>query len=166
MNPMKKIKIEKIVLNIGCGKDKNPEHAAKVLEKITNRKATLTKTHKRTTFGVSKNKPIGAMVTVRSHCNELLKKLLDAVENKLKASNFDSFGNFAFGIPEYIMIHGISYDPNIEMFGLDVCITLERPGYHIKKRRLSGKIGKSHLITKKEAIEWVKSNFDVEITNA
>lgn len=160
---MRDIRIEKIVLNIGCGKDKKPENAAEILKRVTGKKPVITKTHKRTLFGVSKNKPIGAKVTVRKGCKELLKRLFEAVENKIKISNFDVNGNFAFGIPEYILIPGIKYDPNIEIFGMDVCVTLERPGYRVKRRRIAGKIGKRHLITKDEALEWVKKTFNVVI---
>jgi large subunit ribosomal protein L5 len=164
-NPMRKIRIEKITLNIGCGTEKNPKNAAKLLEIITEQKPVITKTHKRTTFGMAKNKEIGARVTIRKGCEELLKRLLQAVGNKLKESSFDEYGNFAFGIPEYILIPGMSYDPYMEMFGLDVCVTLERPGYRVKKKRLSKKLGKNHVITKQEAIEWVKKNFNVEIVS-
>lgn len=162
-NPMKKIRIEKVVLNIGCGKDRNPEHAAKIIKTICGLDPVITKTHKRSTFGIAKNKPIGAMKTIRKGSRELLNKLLDAVDRKLKSSHFDEHGNFAFGIPEYTMVPNTKYDPNIDMMGMDVCVTLERPGYHVKRRRLSSKIGKSHVITKEEAIDWVRKNFNVQI---
>lgn len=164
-NPMRKIRIEKIVLNIGCGKDPNktPEQAAEILRRITGRKVVITKTHKRSTFGVAKNRPIGAMVTIRKGAEELLKRLFEAVDNKIKASSFDNFGNFAFGIKEYIMIPGVKYDHRLPIFGLDVCVTLERPGYRVKRKKVWHKIGKRHLITKEEAMEWVKKKFNVEI---
>jgi len=162
-NPMREIRIEKITLNIGCGSEKNPKHAAKLLETITGQRSTITRTHRRTTFGMARNREIGARVTVRRGCEELLKRLLQAVGNKLKESNFDERGNFAFGIPEYVLIPGMAYDPYMEMFGLDVCVTLERPGYRVKRRRLNKKLGKHHVITKEEAIEWVKKRFGVKI---
>ncbi|MEM5771763.1 MAG: 50S ribosomal protein L5 [Candidatus Aenigmatarchaeota archaeon] len=164
-NPMRRIRIEKIVLNIGCGKDpkKTPEQAAEILKRITGRKVVITRTHKRSTFGVAKNRPIGAMVTIRKNADELLKRLLEAVDNKIKASSFDNFGNFAFGIKEYIMIPGVKYDHRLPMFGLDVCVTLERPGYRVKRKKLWHKIGKKHLITKEETMNWVKEKFNVEI---
>ena len=164
-NPMRNIRIEKIVLNIGCGKDPNktPEQAAEILRRITGRKVVITRTHKRSTFGVAKNRPIGAMVTIRKGAEEILKRLLEAADRKIKASSFDNFGNFAFGIPEYILIPGVKYDHHLPIFGLDVCVTLERPGYRVKRKRLWKKIGKNHLITKEEAINWVKEKFNVEI---
>jgi len=163
-NPMREIRIEKITLNIGCGSTKNPKHAKELLERITGCKAVITRTHKRTTFGMAKNREIGAKVTVRKNCEALLGRLLKAVGNKLKVSQFDELGNFSFGIPEYIMIPGMKYDPDIELFGLDVCVTLERPGYRVKRRsKKRSKVGKKHLITKEEAIEWIKNKFGVTI---
>ncbi len=160
---MRKIRIEKMVLNIGCGKDKNPDHALKILKTITGLNVVQTKTHRRSTFGVPKNKAIGARITIRSNAENVLKRLFAAVDNKIKKSNFDNHGNFAFGIEEYTMIPEMRYDPNIELLGLDVCITLERPGYHVKKKRLSARVGKSHAITKAEAIGWVAENFSAKI---
>lgn len=46
---------------------------------------------------------------------------------------------------------------------MDICVTLERPGYRVKRKKLKRKIGKNHLIKKEEAIEWVKKMFGVEI---
>ena len=161
---MKKIRIEKVVLNIGCGKDKNPEHAAKILKTVSGLSPVITKTHKRSTFGVAKNKAIGARITIRNGSQEILKKMLSAVDNKLKAGNFDKSGNFAFGVTEYTMIPNTRYDPNVDLLGLDVCVTLERPGYHVKKKRLPDRVGKSHVISKEEAIDWMKNNFGVKVT--
>lgn len=96
---------------------------------------------------------------------EFLKKVLQALENRLKDSQFDSSGNFSFGIHEYINIPGIKYDPDVGILGMDVAVTLERPGFRVRKRRLRpGKIGKSHLIKKEEAIEWARKNLGVEVT--
>ncbi len=164
-HPMREIRIEKVTINIGCGEGgEKLEKALKLLEKLTNQKPVVTKTHKRTTFGMAKGRPIGAKVTLRKQkAYEFLKKAFEAIENKLPASIFDEFGNFSFGIKEYIDIPGMKFDPEIGIFGMDVCVTLERPGYHIKKKRIKRKIGKKHLIKKEEAIEWVKKAFGVEI---
>jgi large subunit ribosomal protein L5 len=72
-------------------------------------------------------------------------------------------GNFSFGIKEYIDLPGMKFDPDIGIFGMDVCVTLERRGYRVKRKRLKSKVGKKHLISKQEAIEWVKREFEVEI---
>lgn len=65
-NPMRAIKIEKVTLNIGCGGDAEKiEKATKLLEMLTGRKTVITKSKRRSTFGISKGKPVGVMVTLR-----------------------------------------------------------------------------------------------------
>jgi large subunit ribosomal protein L5 len=160
---MRDIRVEKIVLNIGCGADGNVEHARTILERVTGAKPVITATKKRSTFGGAKGKPIGCKVTIRNGKIDLLKKLLEARENKLKQSNFDSTGNLSFGIKEYIEIPGMEYDPQIGIMGFDVAIALERPGYSIKRRRMTSKLGKKHIITKEEAMEFMKKEFKVII---
>jgi len=56
-------------------------------------------------------------------------------ENILTEKQFDDHGNIAFGIHEYINIQGINYNPEIGIIGFQVCVTLERPGFRIKKRK-------------------------------
>jgi large subunit ribosomal protein L5 len=160
---MREIRIEKITLNVGCGTKTNLENAKKILEQLSQRKVVITKTRKRTTFNVPKNKPIGCKVTIREEVEKFLRPLLEAKENKLSIRSFDSTGNFSFGIKEYIDVPGMEYDPKIGIMGMDVCVTLERPGYRVKRKRLSGKIGKNHLITKNEAVDFVKSKFGVAV---
>ena len=90
--------------------------------------------------------------------------MLKAKENILKESQFDNRGNLAFGIPEYIDIPGAKYNPEIGIMGLEVTITLTRPGYSIKRRKVKPKtIGKHHIITKQEAIDFMKENYEVKI---
>jgi len=165
MNPMQNIRIEKITINIGCGESgEKLEKAKKMLETLTNRKIVITKTHKRTTFGMAKGRPIGCKVTLRGKdAEEFFKKALDAVDKKLPENVFDSQGNFSFGIKEHIDIPGVKYDPEIGIFGMDVCVTLERPGFKVKRKKLSHKIDKKHLIKPEEAKEWVIKNYGVEL---
>jgi large subunit ribosomal protein L5 len=165
MNPMRNIKIEKITINIGCGEaGEKLEKAKKLLANLTNKKIVITATSRRTTFGVAKGRPIGCKVTLRGKgAQEFLKKSLDAVDNKLSKNVFDNQGNFSFGIKEHIDIPGVRYDPEIGIFGMDISVTLERPGFRIKRKRLPSKIGKKHLIKPEESIEWVSKNYGVEI---
>jgi len=163
---MKKIKIEKITLNIGCGDDKDKiEKANKLLQILTEKKPVITKSKRRSTFGVPKGKPLGVMVTLRGKdAEEFLKKAIEGVEKKLKASCFDREGNFNFGIREYIDIPGVKYSHDVGMMGFDVAATLERPGFGIKRRKIQQKqMGKKHKISIEEAREWVKNTFGVEI---
>ncbi|MEM5766523.1 MAG: 50S ribosomal protein L5 [Candidatus Aenigmatarchaeota archaeon] len=166
MNVMRKIEIDKVTLNVGCAGDlEKIERAKKLLEMLTGRSPTITKSKRRSTFGIAKGKPVGVMVTLRKkEAEDFLKKALYAVEKKLKSSQFDKEGNFSFGIKEYIDIQGVKYSHQVGMLGLDVCVRLKRPGYRIKYRRVQKrKIPKKHKISKEEAMEWVKNNFGVEI---
>jgi large subunit ribosomal protein L5 len=166
MNPMRNIRIEKITINIGCGEaGEKLDKAKKLLEVITNKKVVITKTHKRTTFGMPKKRPIGCKVTLRKKdAEEFLKKALEAVDKKLSKDVFDRQGSFSFGIKEHIDIPGVKYDPEIGIFGMDVCVTLERPGFRVKRARMSTKIGKKHKIKPEETIEWVTKNYGIEIS--
>ncbi len=164
-NPMRKIRVEKVTLNIGVkGPGVELENAKKILGIITGRKTITTKSRKRSTFGVAKGREIGSKVTARGNATALLKRLLEAVDNKLKASQFDVQGNFSFGIPEYINIPGVKYDPEIGIMGLDVCVTLARPGFRVRKRRIRpGKIGKAHEIKKEDAMKFAEKELGVKV---
>ncbi len=166
-NPMKEPVIEKVTINIGVGEGgERLEKAVKLLEKLTGKKPVKTKTMKRIpAFGIRPRMFIGAKVTLRGKdAIEFLKKAFAAVENKIKASSFDNFGNFSFGIKEYIDIPGMKYDPEIGIFGMDICVTMGRRGYRVKRRRIKrAKVGKAHLLTKDEAIKFIKERFGVEV---
>ena len=143
---------------MGCGGDKlKIEKAQKFLEKIVDQKPVVTLTHKRTTFGTAKRKPMGVMVTLRKEkAKKILKDTFEAVDKKLKTKQIND-GNFSFGVKESIDLPNIKYDPDIGIVGLDVCVTLERPGFRVKRRTVKqAKIGKKHLITKEQTIEWLK----------
>jgi len=157
------VEVEKIVLNVGCGTQLKPEIAKTVLERLTGKKAVITRSRKRSTFNVPRDKPIGCKVTIRKGRDEFLNRLLEAKERNLRPENFDTHGNFAFGIKEYIDVPEMEYDPKIGIIGMDVCITLQRKGYSIKRKMISRKIGKAHLITKDDAMDFVKSKFNVKI---
>ncbi|MEM0476045.1 MAG: 50S ribosomal protein L5 [Candidatus Aenigmatarchaeota archaeon] len=157
----KKIFLEKVVINIGCGGDMEKiERAKKLLEKMfPNRKIAITYSKKRSTFGVPKGKPIGVMLTLRrNEAIEFAKKVFKAYENKIPSSVFDDYGNFSLGIKKYIDL-GIKYDHTIGLLGMDVCFSLRKPGYKLK----DGTISKKQRVTKEEAIKFVKEFFNVEV---
>jgi len=162
---MKKIYIEKITLNIGAGKNEDLlKKGLKLLQKLVSVKPVKTVTKKRIPgWGLRPGLSIGCKVTVRENCPELLKRLLAAKENVLQSKGFDNNGNFSFGVPEYIDIEGLDYDPDLKIMGLEAAVTLSRPGFRVKKRKLRpARVGKLHRISKDEAISFVQ-NLGVEV---
>jgi len=166
-NLMKKISLAKVVLNMGVGKSGDPiEIGKKALEQITGKKPNARNAKKsQRDWGVRKGEPIGIAVTVRGNdATELLKRLLVAKDNQIKERVFDNEGNLSFGIKEYIDIPEIKYDPNIGILGLEVSVSLVRPGFNIKLRsRRKTKVGKNHRITKNDAIKFLTEEFGVKI---
>ncbi|MBT7903550.1 50S ribosomal protein L5 [Candidatus Woesearchaeota archaeon] len=166
-NPMREIRIEKVTLNIGAGKDQNKlSKGIKLLTSLTNKQPIKTKTSKRIPgWGLRPGLPIGCKVTVRNEDAQiLLKRLLTAVDLLLKESQFDENGNISFGVKECIDIPELKYDPEIGIMGLQVCITLERRGFRVKKRRTRpGVLRQNHKISKLNSIEYMKSQFQVKL---
>jgi len=165
MNAMREIKVEKIVMNMGCGDaGEKLEKAQKLLATVTGKKVTVTHTHDRTRFGMPKGRQIGVKITFRGkEAEDMLKRLLDAVDNKLRKKTFDKQGNFSFGIKEYVDIPGTKYDPNMGMYGMDVCVTLMRPGFRVKRKRNGNKVGKKHRITSDEAREFIVKKYNIKV---
>jgi large subunit ribosomal protein L5 len=167
MNNMRQIKIEKVTLNIGVGKDPGKlDKGVKLIKSISNSTPVKTFTKKRIQeWGLRPGLPIGCKVTLRkTKAIETLKRLLESKEATLQNNNFDDEGNISFGIKEYIDIPGVDYDPDIGIMGLQVCITLKRNGFRIKHRNLNKRqIPKRHRIKKPEAIDFMKNEFSLKI---
>jgi large subunit ribosomal protein L5 len=158
-NPMREIRIEKITLNVGSGKDEDLlKRGLKLFQKLASNKPVKTITQKRIPgWGLRPGLAIGCKVTVRKDPEMLLKRLLAAKKNILSVKNFDNQGSFSFGVPEYIDIKGLDYDPELKIMGLEVAVTLTRPGYRVKQRRIKTvPVGKHHQVTKEEAICFVR----------
>jgi large subunit ribosomal protein L5 len=164
---MKEIRIEKITLNIGTGQP-GPEldKAKLLLEKITGKKPIETKSWKRIPgWKVRPGLAIGTKLTLRNkEAIEVLKRLIEAVDKRISIRSFDKTGNLSFGVPEYLEIPGMEYIPEVGIIGLEVAVTLERPGYRVKKRSyLRRKIPARHQITKQEGIDYMKQNYSIII---
>jgi large subunit ribosomal protein L5 len=165
--PMLKPRIEKVVVNLNVGKSGEPlEKASKVLKELTTQNPIKMKAKKTIRdFGIRQGEPIACIVTLRKQkATDFLKKVLPVVDNKISRSSFDKQGNFAFGIKEHIEIAGVKYDPDVGIFGMDICVSMSRPGYRVKNRRKEkAKIGSKHILTPEEAVLFVKQTLGVEI---
>ncbi len=167
-NPMRKMKVEKLTLNVGAGKDaKVLEKGTKLLKALTGIDPVRTKTNKRLqAWGLRPGLPVGCKLTIRDPemIKDLLPRLLDAKDKMLRTKMFDDMGNVSFGIPECIDITDYRYDPDIGIMGLQVSVTLIRPGYRVVRRRLhSSKMKPDHHIKRDEAIMFMKDNYGIKI---
>ena len=162
-NPMRDIKVQKLTLNIGAGKDQVVlEKAQKLLNTITGVTSVRTLTQKRiAAWGLRPGLPIGVKVTLRkAKAIELIPRLLYAKDMKLALNHFDDNGNVSFGIKEYTDIRDARYDPEIGSMGLQCSITLSRPGSRIKIRKVLKRIVPiHHRVSKVDAVKFMKENF-------
>lgn len=167
MNSMKKPYVEKVTINIGIGEPGDKlDRAFMLLEKISDQQPLKTRSYKRIpTFNIRPRTICGVKVTLRKEkAISFLKNALDAIDHKVSKKHFDSRGNFSFGIKESIDLPGLKYDPKIGVFGMDVCVTISRPGYRINKRRMMKRsVSKSHILTKDESIAFLKDKFNLEV---
>ena len=168
MNPMRRVYLEKVVLNMGMGRSGDAINIAKkALEQITGGRKPCQRDARgsQRDWGVRKGEPIGVSITVRGEeARALLKRLLEAKGNTVNGRSFDNFGNYSFGIGEHIDIPGVKYEPQIGILGLGVSVALARPGYSIRKRsKHKASVGRAHAITSAEAQEFVASEFGVQV---
>lgn len=166
-HPMLKPLIEKVVVNLNVGKSGEPlEKANKVLKEITGQTPVKRKAKKTIRdFGIREGESIAVVVTLRKQkAIDFLKKVLPVVDNKVSKSSFDVRGNFAFGLKEHIEIPGVKYDPEIGIFGMDICVSINRPGHRVSIRRKEKQaIGRKHVLTPEESIIFVKQTLGVQI---
>ena len=127
-------KIDKIVVNCGCGEARDN---SKVLEavvgdltKITGQKAIITKAKKSVAnFKLREGMPIGAKVTLRAdRMWEFLDRLFNVALPRVRdfrginPNSFDGRGNYAFGLKEQLIFPEIEYDKVDKIRGMDICI--------------------------------------------
>lgn len=129
-------RLDKIVLNIGCGAEavkdsKKAKSAQEDLTKIAGQKALVTKAKKSIAgFRVREDMPLGAKVTLRGdRMYEFLDRLITIAMPRIRdfrgvpGTSFDGRGNYAMGMKEHIVFPEIEFDKVDEVWGLDIVIT-------------------------------------------
>ncbi len=161
-NVMRKVRIDKIVLNVGGTADAL-EKGFKLLKYITKEKPAKIKSNKRIpTWGVRPGLEVGAVVTLRKNYTDLLKRILTSIDNTLRKKQV-SENNFSFGIKEYIEIPGIEYQRDIGIIGFDVTVVFKRSGRRVGLRKMKqGKVSKKQIISKEEIIKFMEENFQTK----
>ncbi|MCA1811711.1 MAG: 50S ribosomal protein L5 [Halobacteriales archaeon] len=166
-NPMMQPRIAKVTVNIGVGDGgEKLEKAERILAKLSGAKPmrTLGKEMNRE-LNVRVGAPIGVKVTLRGDLAEdFVRRALYSRKNKVYEYSFDNQGNLQFGVADYTNFEGERYDPELGVFGMDVAITLEKPGHRIKHRRLlARKVPMHHRVTREEAKAFLAAKFQIEV---
>ena len=127
-------KIDKIVVNCGCGEARDN---SKVLEavvgdltKITGQKAIITKAKKSVAnFKLREGMPIGAKVTLRGdRMWEFFDRLTSVAIPRIRdfrgisAKSFDGRGNFSMGVTEQLIFPEVDFDSVDHTRGMDITI--------------------------------------------
>ena len=132
-NPMQVPKLEKIVLNMGLGSDKdNPKGIDAAVEElgiIAGQKPVITKAKKSVAnFKVRQGMNVGAKVTLRGDrmyyfADKLMNIVLPRVRDfrGINGNSFDGRGNYAFGLKEQIIFPEIDFDKVDAIRGMDIC---------------------------------------------
>ncbi|MCL2678145.1 MAG: 50S ribosomal protein L5 [Clostridiales bacterium] len=127
-------KLDKIVVNIGCGEARDNQKVLDAitgdLAKITGQKAVVTKARKSVAnFKVRTGMPIGAKVTLRKNMMyDFLDRLFNVALPRVRDfrgisdSAFDGRGNYALGLREQIYFPEIEYDKIDKTRGMNVVI--------------------------------------------
>ncbi|WP_299787942.1 50S ribosomal protein L5 [uncultured Marivita sp.] len=134
-NDMMIPRLDKIVLNIGCGAEavrdsKKAKSAVEDLTKIAGQQAVTTKAKKSIAgFRVREEMPLGAKVTLRGdRMYDFLDRLITIAMPRIRdfrgvKPSFDGRGNFAMGMKEHIVFPEIDFDKVDEVWGMDIIIT-------------------------------------------
>jgi large subunit ribosomal protein L5 len=134
-NDMQIPRLDKIVLNIGCGAEavkdsKKAKSAVEDLTKIAGQQAVTTKAKKSIAgFRVREEMPLGAKVTLRGdRMYDFLDRLITIAMPRIRdfrgvKPSFDGRGNFATGLKEHIVFPEIDFDKVDEVWGMDIIIT-------------------------------------------
>ena len=135
-NDMQIPRLDKIVLNIGCGAEavrdsKKAKSAQEDLTAIAGQKALTTTASKSIAgFRVREGMPLGAKVTLRGdRMYEFLDRLITIAMPRIRdfrgvpGKSFDGRGNYAMGMKEHIVFPEINFDKVDEVWGMDIVIT-------------------------------------------
>ena len=166
-HPMRKPRIDKVVVDICTGKSGETLVKASQLLKLLTGQQPVESKAKQTIreFGIRKRESIAVRVTLRREAAvKFLKRVIQVKNNTLLKKQFDKEGNVAFGIKEHIDIPGVKYDPNIGIFGMNITVNITSPGFRIKRRHIARKkIPKRHRLTPEESMAFLQEEFGIKI---
>ena len=127
-------KLEKVIINVGCGEAKDNAKAIDAviadLGLITGQKAVVCRAKKSVAnFKLRTGMAIGAKVTLRGErMYEFIERLFSAALPRVRdfrginPDSFDGRGNYAMGVKEQLIFPEIEYDKIDKVRGMDIII--------------------------------------------
>lgn len=161
-------KLEKIVVNVGCGEARdNPKMIDAIisdLSKITGQKAVPCKAKKSVAnFKLREGMTIGAKVTLRG---EIMYEFLDRLFNialprvrdfrGINPNGFDGRGNYNMGLREQLLFPEIDYDKIDKVRGMDICF-VTTANTDEEARELLALMGAPFGQVRRRFCRWLKS---------
>ena len=126
-------KLDKIVVNVGCGDDKDNSKALDAIStdlmQITGQKPVFCKAKKSVAnFKLREGMTIGAKVTLRGdRMYEFLDRFFNLALPRVRdfrginPNSFDGRGNYSLGVKEQLIFPEIDYDKIDKVRGMDIC---------------------------------------------
>ncbi|MDR2421425.1 MAG: 50S ribosomal protein L5 [Oscillospiraceae bacterium] len=143
-------KLDKIVVNVGCGDARDNAKAidavVRDITQITGQKAVVTKARKSVAnFKLREGMAVGVKVTLRSERMwEFLDRLFSVALPRVRdfrgisANSFDGRGNYALGVKEQLIFPEIDYDKVEKIRGMDIIICTTAKTDEEAREMLSG----------------------------
>ena len=162
-NPMKEIKLDKVILNIGGVADKLDKGVI-LLEAVSGKKPVKVKATRRIpTWNVRPGLEVGTKVTLRGEdALAMIKKLLPAIDNSLKEKQIQD-NCFSFGIHEYIEIPGMEYIREVGIMGFEVSVVFSRAGKAVERKKIKRGKARRLVVSREEIEEYLITKFKTEI---
>ena len=127
-------KLDKVIVNVGCGESKNNakeiEAICKDIATITGQKPVTRKARKSVAnFKLREGETVGVMVTLRGDkMYEFIDRLFSIALPRVRdfrginPNAFDGRGNYAMGLKEQLIFPEIEYDKVDKIRGMNICI--------------------------------------------
>ncbi len=164
-NAMTTPMLDKVTVHISVGEGGQKLINAEAIVKALTGQATVRTVAKKTqpTFGIRKGQAIGCKTTLRGdRAGDFLRRALEIRGNLLHEYQFDESGNVSFGVVDHTDFPGMSYDPQVGIFGMDVIVALKKPGYRVMRRRsLQSHVPIRHRVTRGEAMAYLEDNYNM-----
>jgi large subunit ribosomal protein L5 len=167
MNPMREVFVDKVVVHMGVGESGEKLSKAEDLMKQITGNSPVRSNAKKTNpaFGIRKGSPISCKVTLRGKkAGEFLDTALKIIERKVNPGQFDRSGNFSFGVEEHTDFPGMSYDPQIGIYGMDINVVLARRGIRVSRRHIEQhRLPQKQQVNPEDALSFLKERYSVEV---